>query len=210
LALAGAALITSGLGSRYERATLSLHGAVYAVAAAVSSGLLVSAIDAFTGPTVPGPDWLNVSNLTVLLVAGICSWLPVAIHGKTWGRFSRAPKFVVASVLLAGIGAIAVTIIATLLPHTDGAGSDRAVLAAARTGVLALSALALAVVSRITRAPEATWLVYAVLVLGGSKLLLEDLRTGRPATLFLSLALYGGALIFAPRLVRRSKPAAPD
>jgi hypothetical protein len=38
--------------------------------------------------------------------------------------------------------------------------------------------------------------------LGGLKLLLQDLREGRPATLVLSLALYGAVLLLAPRLLR--------
>jgi hypothetical protein len=42
-----------------------------------------------------------------------------------------------------------------------------------------------------------------LLAIGGLKLVTEDLREGRPATLFVSLVLYGGALIAAPRLMRR-------
>jgi hypothetical protein len=37
---------------------------------------------------------------------------------------------------------------------------------------------------------------------GGLKLLLQDVREGRPATLVLSLALYGALLILLPRLLR--------
>jgi hypothetical protein len=47
--------------------------------------------------------------------------------------------------------------------------------------------------------------VCPLLVLGGVKLLGEDLRHGRPATVFASLVLYGIALIVAPRLVRRNR-----
>jgi hypothetical protein len=43
-----------------------------------------------------------------------------------------------------------------------------------------------------------------VLAAGGLKLLVEDLPRSRPATLFIALALYGGALIVAPRLASRS------
>jgi hypothetical protein len=50
---------------------------------------------------------------------------------------------------------------------------------------------------------EGRWLMYVVLVLGGIKLVVEDFVTGRPATLVLSLAVYGAALIVAPRWVRR-------
>jgi hypothetical protein len=50
---------------------------------------------------------------------------------------------------------------------------------------------------------EGAWLVYPLLVLTGVKFILEDFRAGRPATLFVSFALYGLALIVGPRLCRR-------
>ena len=37
-----------------------------------------------------------------------------------------------------------------------------------------------------------------------AKMLLEDLPADRPWTLFLSLGVYGGALILVPRLLRRA------
>jgi hypothetical protein len=56
LAYAVVALVTAWLGGKWSRATLSLHGAVFASAAAVASGLLAVAVDAFTGPDVPPLD----------------------------------------------------------------------------------------------------------------------------------------------------------
>jgi hypothetical protein len=78
-----------------------------------------------------------------------------------------------------------------------------AFLAAGRTAVLAALAVALAWAGRRWSLQELTWLVYPVLVGGGLKLLWEDLRYGQPITMFLGLALYGGALIATPRLMRR-------
>ena len=51
---------------------------------------------------------------------------------------------------------------------------------------------------------ELGWLVYPLLVGEGLRLLLEDIRYGRPATLFITLALYGGALIATSGLMRRN------
>jgi hypothetical protein len=82
---------------------------------------------------------------------------------------------------------------------------DPAALAPLRTLVLAVAAILLAWICRFPRLKEAAWLVYPVLIAGGIKLLLEDVRAGRPMTLVISFALFGGALILAPRLVRRSK-----
>jgi hypothetical protein len=83
--------------------------------------------------------------------------------------------------------------------------SDPAVAAVLRTAILAALALGLALASRRGAWPELGWLVYPLVVLGGVKLLLQDLRHGRPATLVLSLALYGAVLVLAPRLMK-----APD
>ena len=73
-----------------------------------------------------------------------------------------------------------------------------------------MSAILLAWLGRRSRFEEATWLVYPLLVAGGLKLLLEDLRAGRAATLVVSLAFYGGALILAPRLARRTEKNEPS
>ena len=64
-------------------------------------------------------------------------------------------------------------------------------------------ALGLACVGRAPRLREASWLVYPTLALGGVKLLAEDFPHSTAATLFIALAMYGGALIAAPRLIQR-------
>jgi hypothetical protein len=93
--------------------------------------------------------------------------------------------------------------VALLDPLVAGESGDPAATAALRTVVLAASAFLLAWLSRFDRSRPAAWLVYPFLVAGGLKLLLEDLRMGRPVTLFVSLAVYGGVLILAPRLLRK-------
>ncbi len=46
------------------------------------------------------------------------------------------------------------------------------------------------------------------MVVGGIKLLVEDLRSAGAGHLVFSLALYGGALIAVPALLRRTRGAA--
>jgi hypothetical protein len=99
--------------------------------------------------------------------------------------------------------------LADLLPHGPGASLDGGVLATVRTSVLAAAALAVAWAGRTERFRESGWLLYPLLAAGGVKLLVEDLPRSRPATLFIALALYGSALILAPRLSGRSGIAAP-
>jgi hypothetical protein len=56
---------------------------------------------------------------------------------------------------------------------------------------------------RHARFREWGWLVYPLLVGIGLKLVTQDYKHSRPATLFIALDLYGAALIVAPRLRRR-------
>jgi hypothetical protein len=79
-----------------------------------------------------------------------------------------------------------------------GAGA----LATARTAALSALAITMSALARRVSASELTCLVPAVLIATGAKLLLEDFRHGHPASLFLTLALYGGALIATSRLGR--------
>jgi len=80
---------------------------------------------------------------------------------------------------------------------------DVGLLATIRTGVLAVAALLVAWIGRHARFREWDWLVYPLLVAIGVKMVAQDFMHGRPATLFVALALYGAALIMAPRMRRR-------
>ena len=73
-----------------------------------------------------------------------------------------------------------------------------------RTAVLSLATLMVAWMGRQARFREWGWLVYPLLVGIGLKLLTQDFKHSRPATLFIALAVYGLALIVAPRLRRRA------
>jgi hypothetical protein len=65
-----------------------------------------------------------------------------------------------------------------------------------------VAALVIAWAGRQARFREWTWLVYPLLVVIGLKMVAQDFKFSRPATLFIALALYGAALIIAPRLRR--------
>ena len=92
LAFAAAGVATAWLGARRSRATLSLHAAVYVLVAVVSSGLGAYAVDAAVGTAVPPLDTLTPVMLVALGAVAVCAWFPVATHGRTWGRFSGAPR----------------------------------------------------------------------------------------------------------------------
>jgi hypothetical protein len=132
---------------------------------------------------------------------------PTVDHGRTWGRISRVPRVLLFALLAFAIDGWVITAVAGALAGGEAGGRDPAVLAAIRTAVLALTAFGVGRLGRFPRWSEATWLVYPLLALGGLKLILEDLRIGRPLTLFVSLAVYGGVLVLAPRLLRRPVPS---
>ena len=183
------------------------HSAIYLVAGATASGLFGYMSDAFTGST--GGTWaaMSLPAWCVLGGAAACSAIPVTASQHSWGRYSRLPKVVVVLILLVGAGAAVIGYSLPLLSGPPGARPDAAVVAAVRTVVLGGAALLLAWVGGRGVFTEGRWLMYVVLVLGGIKLLVEDLVAGRPATLVLSLAVYGTALIVAPRWVRRGVAA---
>jgi len=203
VAFAAVGLLTTWIGGTRQRATLSLHGAVYVTAAAISVGLFEWVAAAFSAPQAAPVASITPAVAFVVVVAGVCSWFDVATHGKTWGRFSRAPKLMMVLVLMLGVGATLVTLGASLISAAADGQVSAGAMATLRTAVLALAALALALLGRWSRLPEAAWLVYPVLIAGGLKLLLEDIRAGHALTLFISFALYGGALFLSPRLARR-------
>jgi hypothetical protein len=183
-----------------------MHGAFYITAAAIGSSMPLFAIDAFVGPSVPARGWINLPILAVVFAAAVYCWYPVATHGRTLGvTIAKIPKFVALAILAMALGGIVSTLGAGLLPKNDGGEISMATLAPLRTMILAGSAILLAWLCRLPRLKEAAWLVYPVLIAGGLRLLLEDLRVGKPLTLVISFALYGSALILAPRLVRRGK-----
>ncbi|HET9554410.1 MAG TPA: hypothetical protein VFP50_15715, partial [Anaeromyxobacteraceae bacterium] len=95
------------------------------------------------------------------------------------------------------------------LAGTPGAGADAGLVAAVRTAVLAAVAIGLAALGRVRTLGEAGQLAYPALVVGGVKILLEDLHRGRPVTLFVAFGLYGLALIAVPKLRARRAQAAP-
>ncbi|HMB78818.1 MAG TPA: hypothetical protein VKI43_02075 [Vicinamibacterales bacterium] len=201
LAWLAVALLTTVLARRTDRITLAYHSTVYVLAAAIASGLLTAAGAALVGGAAALWPPMSGAALAVLFGAAACWAIPgpptagASVHG-------RVPRLTITILLVWSAAGWLIGLIAPLLPATSG-HADPGVLATVRTSVLAAAALALAWAGRSERFRESSWLLYPLLALGGLKLLVEDLPRSRPATLFIALALYGGALIVAPRLGRR-------
>jgi hypothetical protein len=188
--------------------TLSLHAAAYAAAAAVASGLATAAAYAFGAPANVAWPPLSLAAFAALAAAAVCATLPVPLPAPFWGPYASATRLLRLSVFVAGAAGVALHLLAPAIAGRPGAGADPGLLATARTAVLAATALLLGWAARWERSREAAWLVYPVLVLAGIKLVVEDFPQGRPATLFVALALAGIALLFAPRLAKRAPASA--
>lgn len=202
------ALASAILARRFDRVTLAVHSAAYAMAAAWQTGLAGATADAFMAP--PARPWtpLTSAGFCTIAAAAACYVLLAWEKGEANRAGERFPRLLLAVIVAFGGGAFAVGSLRDLVAGGP-ARSDPGPIAAARTAVLAAAAFLLAATRRRAALPELAWLTYGVLSIGAAKLLVEDLPGGRPATLFVAFAFYGAALLAAPRLLRRAPPLPP-
>ena len=198
------------LGNRTDRLTLHAHGVIYLALAAISGGLAPAAWHAFldgNDQAWPGPA-----------AAGLAAWLATAvcwqlqIHAKLAAGLtgpSRIPRFGAALLMLMGLGWAAISGLMVVAGGLPPQGAGPAVLAVVRTGVLAITVMVLALAARRPHWGELGWLVVPLLALGCVKLLIEDMRRGTPLTLTIAFAMFGAALIMAPRLLLAARKARP-
>jgi hypothetical protein len=153
---------------------------------------------------MPGVATLVVASAAALAVGF------AARRAQPEGGLPASGARLVIALLLAWIASGSVVgYLASLTVATVEGGLDLGVLATVRTGVLAAVTLLIAWGARHGRLREWAWLVYPLLVFIGLKMIAQDFRHSRPATLFIALALYGIALIVAPRLRRAGAPVVP-
>lgn len=195
---------------RQDRVSLSLQCAILLIAAGIASGALAGGWLALA--TDPVEAWPNLapSQLLVAALAVLCLFVPVAQRSDRWGTMAGLPQLIVLVLAVWIVGGLIVMILAPVVAGVPGPSADLGRLATLRTAILAASAVTLALSSRHKRWPEARWLAYPVLATVGAKLLLEDFPNGRPLTLFMALALVGGALILVSKLLPGRDTQAAD
>ena len=203
LTFAALAVVACVWWGRSGRLFLLLHGAAYLLAAGVVSGTLSYAVWAFaSGHT---GVWRQPGlGAPVVAAAGLlAAWLAGGDARDGAHPQARWPRFVIILVAVSAVGGVAVGLLAPVVAGAASGTVDPGVLATLRTVVLALAALAVAWIGRHDGFREWAWLVYPLLVVTGLKMVAQDFMQSRPATMFVALALYGAAMIFAPRLRRR-------
>jgi hypothetical protein len=204
LVLAGSRIVLSGVaasaawsvlavacvwaGAHFGRLTVQLHGGLYLLLALAGSGALQEA-----GEALLGNGGVSTAVLASAPAAALCFWL---------ARRSNVFAFRVAlAALLAWLAAsIAAGGMTAGYHAVFGAGAPHAYCAMMRTGTLAITALALARFGLIR-------LGYPAMLLGAWRLAMVDLHQEQKAALFLSLLVYGAALMLMPRVARRSPVA---
>jgi hypothetical protein len=189
-------VVAAWAGRVYRHAIYRAHAAAYLVAAAATAGLLPYVAYGLGLPVPPSSSASSLALGVLTLSAAAAAGLGVEADRGPGLAARRVPRFIVFVLLLGGVLGAGVAATVT--------GSESSSwVATVRTALLVSAILALATAGRLWTFAEGTWLVYPLLVTTGVKFLAEDLRAGRPATLFVGFGLYGLALIMGPRLARR-------
>jgi hypothetical protein len=190
------------VGGVFLRLTLKLHGAIFLLLALATSSALEQAAGLLLGErTWPGgAPWAIWSGA---LTAVLCYALGTRQGAAVTPSFSsRTLRILVAGAVVLLVAGIAAGLLTAGYHAIFGADATHAYCATMRTFVLSAAALLLAWAGGRWDRPEFGRLVYPVMVLGAYRMVVVDLHQDRTAALFLSLLLYGGALILLPKLIR--------
>jgi len=172
-------------GGHFGRLTLQLHGGAYLLLALAGSDALRAAGDALLGS-----GGLRAALAAAAPAAAVC-WMLARRSDSAAFRLAMAAAL---AWLLAGIAAGSLT---AAYHGVFGATATHAYCAMLRTGTLAGSALVLARVGMAR-------LGYPAMLLGGWRLVAVDLHQESKTALFLSLLVFGAALMAMPRLGKGS------
>ena len=196
------AIFTAIAAVRFRRLALGLHSAVFLVAATAVSGFFQTSLACFLAPGLP-PAIPGEVLREAIAAAAVYTILALGSRDVAGKWAARLPAALSAGMALLGLGALVLVV----LGRSTAIARDAGALAAARTAVLAISAVGLAYGGRRSRRAELTWIAWALLAAGAGKILVQDLPSGRAGTLFLSFLFYGAALILAPRFLGRRTEA---
>ena len=207
LALVWSALAIAAvwLGGHFDRITLRFHGVVYLTMATVVCGLVALAWNGLTADPASVPWHATPACLLVAVASAVCYALLLAMPTAQPSQpADMLPQAMSAALIALSVAGLAAGWLIGPLLATDAAAGP-AFVAAGRSAIIALLAVALAWAARRWSLQELGWLVYPLLVGGGIKLLFEDFGYANPVALFATLAFYGSALVVTPRLMRKGR-----
>jgi hypothetical protein len=196
------AVLCMWAGARSRSLTLQVHGGVFLLAALGTSGALQQAA-AFLIASANWPGEQLPALLAGLPAAALAYLFAIRASGgdpDTWNiRWFRLAIAATLAWLCAGAAAGALT---AGYHAIFGPMAAHAYCATLRTTVLAGGALLLGAMGARWKIPELSRLIYPTMALGAFRLLTQDLHQDRTAALFLSLLVFGAALLALPRLRR--------
>ena len=188
---------------RIPRKTRAVQTAVFVAASSLAAGLLPGAATFLVGGqglVKPAPLAAGLPALAAAFVAyGI---LASRLAPGTFRWREDLPAVAVGTIAVLDVATVFEGTLERLLFGGDVGGGS-----ALRTITISAAAVLLALLRRRRFAAPVGFLVYPLLAVGGLRIVFFDLMQGRPATLFLTFAVYGAALIFAPRLLRAAHRA---
>lgn len=183
------AVATTEVARRSGSAAMRIQSGIWLVAAAIVSGLALATLSALVDA--------EAKNIEAPATAVIVAFLAV---GPFFRTKSHAIRAIALAIMTCGAFTTASALLAVAIAPHEQMG-----LALIRTGVLAVIAALLAAASRFGGIVEAGMIARGVLVVGGIKLIAEDVRVGRAAMLVAAFLAYGCAML----LVSRSAPRQP-
>jgi hypothetical protein len=193
-------IVTAWAARRDTRHTLAVHSLIYVTCAAVSSGLVATGMTGLFAPVSYLWSPVHAGSFTALAALVLC-WILLTDADVSGRSATRALRLTLAVLIVTSVAGLAVVVVRSLLPAV-ASPAEAAMVATLRTGVLAVTALAVAWLGRHITAREFGSLLYPALAWGALKLLVEDFRMSPPLMLVVALALYGGALILGPRIAK--------
>jgi len=198
--LAIAAIFVGGI---FLRLTLKVHGIMFMLLALGASSALEQAAGLLLGSRAwpGGAPWAIWSGALTACLCYVLGTRQSAAVTPSWS--SRALRILVAGAAVCLVAGIAAGLLTAGYHQQFGAQATHAYCATLRTLVLSAAALLLAWgASRYPDRPEFGRLVYPVMALGAYRVVGVDLQQDRTAALFLSLLLFGAALMLLPKLIR--------
>ena len=149
----------------------------------------------------PAGDWTGVSLTTVALVGlALASWALMTVRvKKEEDGVSRFLAMALLALFVLGGLALCVHGARALL---GGASASAAVVILLRTLLLCGAAVGLAFGRKLGARVEFNWAAWGVLVLGGVKVLAQDLPNGHAGSLVIAFLVLGLAITAVPRLLR--------
>jgi hypothetical protein len=195
------AVLCIGAGGRWARLTLEIHGGIYLVLALALSGALRESAGFLLGTDF----WLGSAHaaLWIGVAVATASYLLAVRSAPSIGGWNfHALRLALAAGLVweaLGLSAGALT---SIYHGLVGATPGDPYCATIRTGTVTGAALLLVFAGSRPNHGHLAQLGYPLMLLGAYRLVAVDMHQDRKVALFLSLLLYGAALMAIPRLRR--------